>query len=156
MTTPTTPTRRPARVPDDARRSAPPARTVADALFDDPPSAAASTESAPEPTPARAGGTFAISVVLEGFPIVATFSGQADLLPAAIARLRAIGATPPNQKHEWSYTPDGLPICPKHGAPMRKRERQGDTWFSHVVTGAGGEDLYCRGYHGKDSPGYEC
>ena len=67
-----------------------------------------------------------------------------------------MGATPTTQAaQQWSYTPDGLPICPRHGAPMKKREKQGDIWYSHVVTAPDGDDLYCRGYHGKDSPGYD-
>src|SRR4051812_47841936 len=35
------------------------------------------------------------------------------------------------QTQEWQTLPDGTPICPKHHTPMRKRERQGDTWYSH-------------------------
>lgn len=58
------------------------------------------------------------------------------------------------QTQEWQRLPDGTPICPKHHAPMRKRERQGDTWYSHNV-GTEGAPVYCKGYHGKDSPGYE-
>lgn len=60
------------------------------------------------------------------------------------------------QTQEWQTLPDGTPICPKHHTPMRKRERQGDTWYSHSAgKGADGKDIYCKGYHGKDSPGYE-
>lgn len=60
------------------------------------------------------------------------------------------------QTQEWQTLPDGTPICPKHHTPMRKRERQGDTWYSHSTgKGADGKDVYCKGYHGKDSPGYE-
>lgn len=60
------------------------------------------------------------------------------------------------QTQEWQTLPDGTPICPRHHTPMRKRERQGDTWYSHSVgKGADGKDIYCKGYHGKDSPGYE-
>lgn len=54
----------------------------------------------------------------------------------------------------WQTLPDGTPICPKHGAPMRLREKQGDTWHSHRVE-ADGKELWCKGYAGKDSPGYE-
>ena len=35
---------------------------------------------------------------------------------------------------ELSYTAEGLPFCPRHGVPMQKREKQGDTWYSHKVT----------------------
>lgn len=60
------------------------------------------------------------------------------------------------QTQEWQTLPDGTPICPKHHTPMRKRERQGDTWYSHSAgKGSDGKDIYCKGYHGKDSPGSE-
>jgi hypothetical protein len=66
------------------------------------------------------------------------------------------GYAAPAQTQEWQTLPDGTPICPKHHTPMRKRERQGDTWYSHSAgKGADGKDIYCKGYHGKDSPGYE-
>ena len=56
----------------------------------------------------------------------------------------------------YTWTPEGLPICPKHGAVMRKREKQGDVWYSHrVIDPATAEELYCRGYHGKNSPGFD-
>ena len=111
-----------------------------------------SAQPAPAPTPP----TIRISAVLEGFTIELSFAGKIDQLPGYIERLRAAGATPTAQPaQQWSYTPEGLPICPKHGAPMKKREKQGDTWFSHVVTASNGDDCYCRGYRGKDSPGYD-
>lgn len=56
---------------------------------------------------------------------------------------------------QWHTLPDGTPLCPKHQVPMRKREKQGDLWWSHRVFNADGEEVFCKGYHGKDSPGYE-
>jgi len=57
--------------------------------------------------------------------------------------------------HQYRYTPEGNPICPRHNVPMRKREKQGDTWYSHTVTDpVTGESLYCRGYASKNSPGW--
>jgi hypothetical protein len=107
---------------------------------------------APKPPP-----LWTVAAIKDGYPITVQFAGKVEDLEATITRLRQIGATPPAQPaQQWAYTPDGLPICPKHGAPMKKREKQGDCWHSHVVTAPDGEDLYCRGYHGKDSPGYEC
>jgi hypothetical protein len=38
---------------------------------------------------------------------------------------------------------------------MSQREKQGDTWYSHKAIGEQGEVLYCRGYPGKSSPGYQ-
>jgi hypothetical protein len=101
--------------------------------------------------------TIQIAAVYEGYTVTIAFEGTIQQLPGAIERLRALGVTPTAQPaQQWAYTPDGLPICPRHNAPMKKRERQGDTWFSHVVTGPDGEDCYCRGYKGKESPGYAC
>jgi hypothetical protein len=64
------------------------------------------------------------------------------------------GYAPVAQTQEWQRLPDGTPICPKHHSPMRAREKQGDTWYSHNV-GTKEQPIYCKGYHGKDSPGYE-
>lgn len=61
----------------------------------------------------------------------------------------------PSHGDAWPRTPDGLPICPKHGDVMAQREKQGDTWYSHKVTDEHGQVLYCRGYPGKSSPGWE-
>jgi hypothetical protein len=50
--------------------------------------------------------------------------------------------------------PDGTPICPKHGVEMRKREKQGDEWWSHrVINRESGEKMYCRGYALVNNPG---
>lgn len=54
----------------------------------------------------------------------------------------------------FQYTPEGLPICPRHGIPMQKREKQGDTWYSHNM-GTEDNPNWCRGYHHKSSPGWE-
>ena len=51
-------------------------------------------------------------------------------------------------------TPEGLPICPKHGAVMSKREKQGDEWYSHNM-GTKDHPLWCRGYKSDLSPGWE-
>jgi hypothetical protein len=38
---------------------------------------------------------------------------------------------------------------------MQKREKQGDTWYSHKVTDPkSGDVLYCRGYASASSPGF--
>jgi len=66
------------------------------------------------------------------------------------------GFQAPEQARQWQTLPDGTPICPKHHAPMRLREKQGDSWYSHSVgEDASGKHIYCKGYHGKDSPGYD-
>ena len=57
---------------------------------------------------------------------------------------------------ELPRTAEGLPLCTRHAVPMRQREKQGDTWYSHSVTDpTTGEILYCKGRPGKDSPGWQ-
>jgi hypothetical protein len=57
---------------------------------------------------------------------------------------------------EMMKSPEGLPICPRHGEVMRQREKQGDAWYSHKVTNpVTGEISYCKGRPGKDSPGWD-
>lgn len=48
----------------------------------------------------------------------------------------------------------GTPWCPRHGVPMRDRQKQGDTWYSHNV-GSEQEPVWCKGHEGKDSPGWD-
>jgi len=50
--------------------------------------------------------------------------------------------------------PDGWKLCRKHGAPMRPRNKQGENWHSHNV-GTAENPLWCKGYKGSDSPGYD-
>lgn len=52
----------------------------------------------PASAPIRAGARFTIQAVLDGFPLVVQFDGDADRLAATIDRLRAIGATPPREE----------------------------------------------------------
>ncbi|MFZ1399233.1 MAG: hypothetical protein WAS33_20175 [Candidatus Promineifilaceae bacterium] len=74
-------------------------------------------------------------------------------LPATMRRLASRGYTP---SREPVLTAEGLPICPRHGVPMQQRSKQGDLWFSHKLTHPEtGETMYCRGYAGASSPGYD-
>ncbi len=78
-----------------------------------------------------------------------------DALEPTIADLLQRGYRPARAGDGWQRTPEGLPLCPKHRVPMRQREKQGDTWYSHaVVQPQTGEELYCRGYAGPNSPGW--
>ena len=63
------------------------------------------------------------------------------ILPRIEASLAAAGYRP--TASDWQRTPEGLPICPIHGEVMKKREKQGDVWYSHRL--ANGEQ-FCRGY----------
>lgn len=61
----------------------------------------------------------------------------------------------PNAERHYPKTPNGEPICPRHGDVMPLREKQGDTWYSHKVEGSNGEEFWCRGHAGKLSPGWD-
>jgi len=74
-------------------------------------------------------------------------------LAELVAALAAQGLEPPPR--DWARTADGAPICPRHRVPMRQREKQGDQWYSHRIRTPDGTELYCRGYPGPDSPGYD-
>lgn len=67
--------------------------------------------------------------------------------PASPAQLSAPIAAPDD-------LPEGWKLCQKHGAPMRPRNKQNQNWHSHNV-GTKDEPLWCKGYKGADSPGYE-
>ncbi len=108
-------------------------------------------------SPPQAVYALTVQATIEGVTApLAISSGSINELRKAVRLLQANNflAPQPTQPIHWSYTPEGLPICPKHGAPMRKREKQGDSWHSHNV-GTEGHPLYCRGYAGAESPGYE-
>lgn len=93
----------------------------------------------------------------DGWPVDFEITPETGALDKAIAFLAAHGFSPaptPADAKELQWTAEGLPICPKHGEVMKKREKQGDTWFSHTVTAQDGGKHYCRGYAGKSSPGW--
>lgn len=76
-----------------------------------------------------------------------------EKLSPTLRRLSARGYTP---TREPVLTAEGLPICPRHGVPMQQRNRNGDIWYSHkLVHPETGETVYCRGYAGASSPGYD-
>ncbi len=72
-------------------------------------------------------------------------------IQAMAAILQREGVTPTG---ECARDADGNPICPRHGVAMQAREKQGDVWHSHRIVTTGGEELYCRGRAGNDSPGW--
>ena len=78
-----------------------------------------------------------------------------DALDATIADLLQRGYRPARSGDVWARTPTGEPICPKHQVPMKLREKQGDSWWSHhLVDKTTGEEVYCRGYPSPSSPGW--
>lgn len=94
------------------------------------------------------------SGTLRGFPLEITAHLDVRRLSALVGYLEGIGVEPPHQPAGFELTPDGLPICPRHRVPMRKREKQGDEWHSHKVINGAGEEVYCKGYEAPDSPGW--
>lgn len=141
----------------DGESQATRAFTMPEATLPEPPKA---TPPLPvRPYPIRTYTVDAVSPA--GFPVHLAFSDLTiEQFEQKIAKLQEIGytapamATPAADPTGWRTLPDGTPLCPKHNVPMRKRERQGDAWWSH---NAGSKDapLYCKGYAGPDSPGYE-
>ncbi len=78
-----------------------------------------------------------------------TFSIEPDdgKLPSIIATLNRYGFRPDVGGDTWPRTSTISPICPKHGVVMKKRERRGDIWYSHIlIDETTGEKHYCRGY----------
>jgi hypothetical protein len=92
-----------------------------------------------------------------GYRVQFEIEESADLAPLLHrladleAALEEVGFTPTS---EPPLTPDGLPVCRRHRAVMHKREKQGDEWFSHKIV-VGGQELYCKGRPGPDSPGWD-
>jgi hypothetical protein len=84
-----------------------------------------------------------------------------DKLKALKARLKKLGLDPVPAPVVW--TPEGLPICPRHGVVMDRRDVQKDVWYSHklkdvdgnVILDKRGQPIFCRGCAGKSSPGWD-
>jgi hypothetical protein len=86
----------------------------------------------------------------ERFPVqIEVTTEENENLSKLIHSLLDRGYRPPPQ--DWARTPDGLPICLKHQAVMRLREKQGDSWHAHRVRTESGQELWCRGFaHGDE------
>lgn len=90
-----------------------------------------------------------------GWPVEFAIEPADPKLHQIIASLQRLGYRPDVSGDTWARTPEGDPICPKHGVPMRKREKQGDIWYSHgIVDPTTGEKTYCRGYATKNGAGW--
>lgn len=72
-----------------------------------------------------------------------------------IAELLEERANKDEAQSQYEWTPDGLPICPKHREAMPRREKQGDVWYSHKVVDDHGEVHFCKGYPGNSSNGWD-
>lgn len=124
------------------------------------------TPEAPAPTPkAKARRRFGFSFPVQLAGVQGELTIEADTLKEAKDTLEEVKATAAKYKHlgivvgvvpkpEDEYfvvLADGTQFCRKHGEVMRLRQKQGDEWWSHDV----GNECYCRGRPGKDSPGWE-
>lgn len=98
-----------------------------------------------------------IRFAVDGFPVSLTIradSGQ-DLMPAvskSIAYLKEHGATPPPAQAPAAAGPaaqaGGSPtkVCTIHNVTMRRREKNGDAWYSHqAIDPDTGQEYYCKG-----------
>ena len=140
-----------------APRAAVPSTPPAAAESSEP--AAESSEPAPAPpqvAPAYPARAVTLHLTYHGVPVDLY---RADLAIETIEQLvdqitRREGWAAAGDK-SFPTLPDGTPICPRHGVPMKLREKQGDSWWSHNVAGEGEEPCYCRGYPGKTSPGWD-
>ncbi len=91
-----------------------------------------------------------------GYSVTFHIEPEDGKLHTIIAKLNRFGFRPDVAGDTWMRTPEGDPICPKHGVPMHKREKQGDTWYSHAtIDKTTGEKHYCRGYSTKNGSGYD-
>lgn len=98
----------------------------------------------------------------DGFPVHFSFADiSIEQFEAKKAQMKAMGYTPPSQAPAAAApvaTPDDLPegwkLCQKHKAPMRPRNKQNQNWHSHNV-GTKERPVWCKGYKGADSPGYD-
>jgi hypothetical protein len=90
-----------------------------------------------------------------GFPVTFIIEAADPKLHTLIQKLVNLGYRPGIAGDTWARTPEGLPICPRHSVVMPRREKQGDTWYSHKVTDpTTGEVTYCRGYPHSSSTGF--
>jgi hypothetical protein len=80
-----------------------------------------------------------------------TFEAPVDAIDKMVDWLDAHRYAPDLPGDGWRRTPDGDPICPRHGVAMASREKQGSVWHSHKIIANTGEELYCRGYPNPSS-----
>jgi hypothetical protein len=98
-----------------------------------------------QPAPAA---KFTVTAALDGFPVSIEVEGKADDLRALVARLKAIGAEPPQvqtpAQAEQTLRP-GAPLCPTHNTPMAPSTKRPGTYYckSSVGQAEDGRTLYC-------------
>lgn len=98
--------------------------------------------------------TLEVTGMMQGQRIKLSLVIDVRKIPDCLGWLADHGFISDNAGQGWERTADGAPICPRHRTAMRRREKQGDQWHSHIVRTEDGGQLYCRGYAGPDSPGF--
>lgn len=119
--------------------------------------AAAPELPAPPLEPLSTGRRFAFTFRTEVDGVVGEILVEADSFKEVVASLRQVrqyGLRPLNPPEPFVVFPDGTAWCPRHNALMTRREKQGDTWYSHNC-GTEESPVWCKGRPGKDSPGWE-
>lgn len=110
-----------------------------------------------EPPPPRAGDVFKVRLraQLDGALVDLTFDADLVGLRRTLATLYKAGAVFEILPLRWNLSAENAPICPQHGVIMQRKEKQGDEWFSHACHDEHGKLLWCRGFPGPHSPGWE-
>jgi hypothetical protein len=97
------------------------------------------------------GATLTFDFELSGYKAALTLAGEngSDLLgkaPAVVEALGKLGASPTAQAvTQAQATSPTEKICPIHGAKMRRREKNGEVWWSHRAYREDGTEFWCRG-----------
>lgn len=92
--------------------------------------------------------------VFEGQAIRVSLRCPAMDLAAALRYLAKHGIEPERAPLQFEWTAEGLPLCPKHGVPMAKRERFGKEWYAHNA-GTKERPAWCRGFPDPRTTGYD-
>ena len=82
------------------------------------------------------------------------FRARPAQIPSVIRRLAELGMEPERAPLRWDLTAEGMPICPRHRVPMKKRERFGSEWYAHNA-GTKEHPAWCRGFPSPHSLGYD-
>ena len=96
-------------------------------------------------TGAEAPASMTLRFELHGYDILFTVRGESgrDLLGkigAVLGELDSMGAKPLGGRGNGHSNGIGAKMCPVHNVPLKRRERDGQTWWSHKT-----EDGWCRG-----------
>ena len=99
------------------------------------------------------GATLTVNFSLNGYTASLALEDDAgavllDKAGAVLEKLAALGAEPAQAMARAAAPAEAQPvekICPVHGAKMRKREKNGEVWYSHKAYSPDGSEFWCRG-----------